>query len=288
MVPTSRVYRRNNVARSYTQSWFTLIELLVVIAIIAILASLLLPALSAAREKARIVVCANRLRQHGVAHNLYKADFDGYFPGFGGEVANDYSNWYRTNGAANGRLMLMMGSAAQTYLSQYVNADDTWDSQKMFRCPVIEWNAKDSWPAPFPLASWWKDRFAQVLPGYHRYAGYAFYTGRKLHRPGKPWRSFDTRLPRARGGEILVTDLVTYSKKTNWYFNPHYAQSGTLGPQGRAQQVTAGGSVSSFRVPDANSTVGPTQQKISFYADAKKIGPPTSRRDGKFWIRRNE
>jgi len=98
---------------------FTLIELLVVVAIIAILAAMLLPALSAAREKARRSSCMTNLNQMGKALAAYDGDYSGYLPSspcaFGPEI-----DWcVRTAGVCN--LALETSTHAANATPAYAN-----------------------------------------------------------------------------------------------------------------------------------------------------------------------
>lgn len=129
---------------------FTLIELLVVIAIIAILLTVLMPALKTARDKTKSIQCRNQLRQISLAANDYGVDYNDFIPmcALGSYYCHpDFPTWY----------CQMAPYFNIPTLSWYSLGNESWGSTTaertlkkacMFTCPISTF----SYPHPYPVS----------------------------------------------------------------------------------------------------------------------------------------
>jgi len=128
---------------------FTLIELLVVIAIIAILAAMLLPALSSAKQRAKAAYCMSNLKQIGLVCTTYSQDNkDTYFHTGGGNIPND-GQWTLRPGS---ELLLAPDHSLAYWAIGYL--DYYAKNKNIFGCPSCvhpdEWrDAGRNWPSDF-------------------------------------------------------------------------------------------------------------------------------------------
>ena len=178
------------IAPPHTGGAFTLIELLVVVAIIAILAALLLPALQQAREKSRAVVCANQLRQMGMALSLYADEADDWLP------PHDRSGaWAGPPAPFNAYVLYWLLTAKYYTLIGLIDGKYLTDAQ-VYYCPSQDESAwrRSHYREPWPTVPNTDYTRMGYLYNFHVTATFA---------------TLYTRMRYVPGDKFLVVDMIT-------------------------------------------------------------------------------
>lgn len=182
---------------------FTLVELLVVIGIIAVLISILLPALTKARVQAQKVQCASNLRQFGMAVQMYANQRRGTLPNFSSNFtfAGSYPYWLDINER------------------DAILADTKVGGRQMFYCPTTNeaWNRDDYWTGSYSLT-----QTGVVAPGY-TISSYCFMMGNPLR-----WPEHARKLGQRAQSYVIGADL-TRSYNGAWGAGVNHSRRGRNG-----------------------------------------------------------
>ncbi|HUI08646.1 MAG TPA: prepilin-type N-terminal cleavage/methylation domain-containing protein [Verrucomicrobiae bacterium] len=194
-----------NTRRSSDGNGFTLIEMLVVIAIIGVLAALLLPSLSQARESGRQASCLNNLRQLYLANLSYSADHGYYAPAAPDIWGNNLIRWYGTRPDVGTPFDSRSGP-----LSRYLGG-----SRAVRACPSMgPWNFLTSGAAAFEAGCGgygynYLGVGSRSYPmGYTELASQLGMRPEEISRPSTTIMFCDTAFPQSSGGQ---THLIEYS-----------------------------------------------------------------------------
>lgn len=203
---------------------FTLIELLVVIAVIALLMSIIGPALNKAKEKARQVICTANIRQQGIAMNTYASDNNNKYP-----VA-PAPGWWPFGGMANWDLFkpvnLSDPSTIEPAAQMALFIQGYMDDPEVFYCPSAKVghtgyiNYEEHWDKPaddYPDEADFGWRCFSSFTGYPTWAGYGYDTAGRFDPAGVMWSSDEERWdfkrkaakdPLSSGSTVALSDII--------------------------------------------------------------------------------
>jgi prepilin-type N-terminal cleavage/methylation domain-containing protein/prepilin-type processing-associated H-X9-DG protein len=194
---------------------FTLVELLVVIGIIALLISVLLPALGSARRSANTVKCASALRQIGIGFNLYASQYNGFWPAARDHSANgapttDSTLWHRWTDLV---APFVTGKKDAKNYIEIGNSETIRRNSVIWGCP--EWSKANDYIASAATTS-----AEKVYNGY----GMQYYVGYWESNASNPLLLAQSGNATVNGQTVFRTG---YFKATQWCKKP--AERGLIG-----------------------------------------------------------